>query len=94
MLVVSPLLALMRDQLGHLPPQLPAAMLWGGQSKEEARFILRSLSVSLPTDKLRLMQQDLSPPSPLSTSCSLSLLRPTASVCFSLETSLPDAPLL
>ncbi len=35
----------MRDQLSHLPPQLPAAMLWGGQSKEEARFILQSLSV-------------------------------------------------
>ncbi|KAK9847024.1 hypothetical protein WJX84_010498 [Apatococcus fuscideae] len=43
-LVISPLLALMRDQLSHLPPQLPAAMLWGGQSKEEARFILQSLS--------------------------------------------------
>ena len=44
-LVISPLLALMRDQLCHLPSQLPAAMLWGGQSKDEARFILQSLSV-------------------------------------------------
>ena len=31
-LVVSPLIALMRDQLTRLPPHLPAAMLCGGQS--------------------------------------------------------------
>ena len=46
-LVVSPLLALMRDQLQRLPPQLPAGMLWGGQSKQEALQVLGELRVSL-----------------------------------------------
>lgn len=46
-LVVSPLLALMRDQLQRLPPQLPAGMLWGGQSKQEALQVLGDLRVSL-----------------------------------------------
>ena len=45
-LVVSPLLALMRDQLQRLPPQLPAGMLWSGQSKEEALQVLGELRVS------------------------------------------------
>ena len=44
-LVVSPLLALMRDQLQRLPPQLPAGMLWGGQSKQEALQVLGDLRV-------------------------------------------------
>ena len=44
-LVVSPLLALMRDQLAHLPAQVPAAMLWGGQPRHEATAVLQSLSV-------------------------------------------------
>jgi superfamily II DNA helicase RecQ len=46
-LVVSPLLALMRDQLQRLPPQLPAAMLSGGQSKQEALQVLANLQVTL-----------------------------------------------
>lgn len=45
-LVVSPLIALMRDQLARLPPQLPAAMLWGGQSKQEAVQVLADLKAS------------------------------------------------
>ncbi len=44
-LVVSPLLALMRDQLDHLPPGLPAAMLCGGQPRAEARQVLDDLKV-------------------------------------------------
>ena len=40
-LVISPLLALMRDQLQRLPPCLPAAMLWGGQSVQEAQAVLQ-----------------------------------------------------
>lgn len=45
-LVVSPLIALMRDQLARLPAQLPAAMLWGGQSKQEAVQVLADLKAS------------------------------------------------
>ena len=44
-LVVSPLIALMRDQLGHLPPELPSAMLWRGQAKADAMQTLRDLRV-------------------------------------------------
>ncbi len=43
--MVSPLIALMRDQLARLPPHLPAAMLWGGQSKQEAMQVLTDLKV-------------------------------------------------
>jgi len=39
-LVVSPLLALMRDQVDRLPPCLPGAMLWGGQTRSEAEAVL------------------------------------------------------
>ena len=39
-LVVSPLLALMRDQLARLPPGVPGAMLWGGQTRAEAEGVL------------------------------------------------------
>lgn len=39
-LVVSPLLALMRDQLDRLPPAVPGAMLWGGQTRLEAEQVL------------------------------------------------------
>jgi len=39
-LVVSPLLALMRDQLDQLPTGLPGAMLWGGQTRSEANKII------------------------------------------------------
>ena len=45
-LVVSPLLALMRDQLTHLPAGLPAAMLSAGQPRAEARQVLDDLRVS------------------------------------------------
>lgn len=44
-LVVSPLLALMRDQLAHLPPGLPAAMLSASQPRGEARQVLDDLKV-------------------------------------------------
>lgn len=44
-LVISPLLALMRDQLSHLPPQLPAAMLCSGQSHEHVLKTLAALKV-------------------------------------------------
>lgn len=44
-LVVSPLIALMRDQLAHLPPQLPASMLWRGQTKAQAMQVLTDLRV-------------------------------------------------
>ena len=49
--MVSPLIALMRDQLARLPPHLPAAMLWGGQSKQEAMQVLTDLKVQsfIPT---------------------------------------------
>ena len=39
-LVVSPLLALMRDQLANLPQGVPGAMLWGGQTRAEAESVL------------------------------------------------------
>ena len=39
-LVVSPLLALMRDQLDRLPAGLPGAMLWGGQTRSEADEVI------------------------------------------------------
>ena len=45
-LVVSPLLALMRDQLAHLPPGMPAAMLCGSQPRAESRAILEDLRVA------------------------------------------------
>lgn len=45
-LVVSPLVALMRDQLSHLPPELPAAMLWRGQSRAQAMQVLQDLEVA------------------------------------------------
>ena len=35
----------MRDQLAHLPPALPAAMLWRGQNRSEALATLAALSV-------------------------------------------------
>ena len=47
-LVVSPLVALMRDQLAHLPAELPAAMLWRGQTKAQAMQVLQRLAVRLP----------------------------------------------
>ncbi|GAX75225.1 hypothetical protein CEUSTIGMA_g2669.t1 [Chlamydomonas eustigma] len=40
-LVVSPLLALMRDQLDRLPEGLPGAMLWGGQTRSEADVVIQ-----------------------------------------------------
>ncbi len=43
--MVSPLIALMRDQLARLPPHLPAAMLWGGQTKQEAMQVFTDLKV-------------------------------------------------
>lgn len=49
MLVVSPLLALMRDQLAHLPAGMPAAMLWGGQPRAAAMAVLDDLRVQLLT---------------------------------------------
>ena len=38
--MVSPLLALMRDQLDRLPHGLPGAMLWGGQTRSEADAVI------------------------------------------------------
>ena len=40
----------MRDQLDHLPPQVPAAMLWRGQTKAQAMQVLGDLAVSIPAD--------------------------------------------
>ncbi len=40
--MVSPLLALMRDQLQRLPKGVPGAMLWGGQTREEAETVLQA----------------------------------------------------
>lgn len=45
-LVISPLVALMRDQLTHLPPELPAAMLFRGQTREQASKILQQTKVA------------------------------------------------
>lgn len=39
--VVSPLLALMRDQLARLPPGVPGAMLEGSQTRSEAEAVLQ-----------------------------------------------------
>lgn len=47
MLVVSPLIALMKDQLAHLPKGLPGAMLWSGQQAAQAMQTLRDVRVSL-----------------------------------------------
>ena len=50
-LVISPLVALMRDQLAHLPPGLPGAMLWQGQAPHEAARTLadvRARAQALP----------------------------------------------
>ena len=44
--MVSPLVALMRDQLNHLPPEISAAMLWRGQTKVQAMQVLGDLAVS------------------------------------------------
>ena len=44
-LVVSPLIALMKDQLAHLPPGLPGAMLWSGQQASEALNTLAAIEV-------------------------------------------------
>lgn len=52
MLVVSPLLALMRDQLAHLPAGMPAAMLWGGQPRAAAMAVLDDVRVQLLTYSL------------------------------------------
>ncbi len=46
MLVVSPLIALMKDQLAHLPPGLPGAMLWSGQQGSEALKTLAAIKVA------------------------------------------------
>ena len=48
MLVVSPLIALMKDQLAHLPPGLPGAMLWSGQQASEAIKTLAAIKVCSP----------------------------------------------
>ena len=45
MLVVSPLIALMKDQLAHLPAGLPGAMLWSGQQGSEALKTLAAIKV-------------------------------------------------
>jgi len=44
-LVVSPLIALMKDQLAHLPAGLPGAMLWSGQQGSEALKTLAAIKV-------------------------------------------------
>ena len=44
-LVVSPLIALMKDQLAHLPKGLPGAMLWSGQQAAQAMQTLRDVRV-------------------------------------------------
>jgi len=44
-LVVSPLIALMKDQLAHLPAGLPGAMLWSGQQGSEALKTLAAIRV-------------------------------------------------
>jgi superfamily II DNA helicase RecQ len=43
--VVSPLIALMREQRAAAPPQLAAAMLWSGQTRAEAAQILSDVKV-------------------------------------------------
>ena len=44
-LVVSPLIALMKDQLAHLPPGLPGAKLSSGQQASEALKTLAAIKV-------------------------------------------------
>lgn len=56
-LVVSPLLALMRDQLAHLPPGMPAAMLWGGQPRAAAMAVYDDLRVLPPIPQNLLISQ-------------------------------------
>lgn len=46
--VVSPLLALMRDQLQRLPQGLPGAMLQGSMSRQEVEQVRRLACVGLP----------------------------------------------
>lgn len=41
--MVSPLLALMRDQLQRLPPEVPGAMLQGRQSRAEVEAVLQDV---------------------------------------------------
>ena len=43
-LVVSPLIALMHDQLASMPSQLSAAVLWSGQSRMEALQVLADVA--------------------------------------------------
>ena len=45
-MVVSPLIALMRDQCACAPEQLQAAMLWSGQGRAEAIKVLEDVRVS------------------------------------------------
>ena len=48
-LVISPLVALMRDQLAHLPPSLPGAMLWQGQQAAEAARTFSDIKACTPS---------------------------------------------
>ena len=48
-LVVSPLLALMQDQLRHVPACVPAAMLGSTIAPEQARATLQRLQVISPS---------------------------------------------
>ena len=50
-LVISPLIALMQDQCASAPRELNAAMLWSGQSTQEAKKVLRDLAAG----KVRLL---------------------------------------
>lgn len=72
-LVVSPLLALMRDQLDHLPPGMPAAMLWGGQPRAAAMAVLDDLRVPPPARLpcLQDLRPKLAPRRPAVTSARL-----------------------
>ena len=53
-LVVSPLVALMRDQLAHLPRGVPGAMLWQGQQAYEAAQTLAQVKVGGHTPGVQL----------------------------------------
>lgn len=44
--VVSPLIALMHDQVKSAPPSLNPALLWSGQAPKEARQVLEDIQVS------------------------------------------------
>ena len=46
-LVVSPLIALMLDQCASVPKELPAAVLWSGQSPKEALTVLSDVKLGL-----------------------------------------------